>query len=55
MNLFNIFGTLNLYRNSFDNKISTSSSFSSLRLLTKGNSWSFGELSYLFVADPLMK
>lgn len=32
-----------------------SSGFSILRLLAKSNKWSFGELQYLFVSDPIIK
>lgn len=33
----------------------SNSTFGILRLLIKGNKWSTGELSYLMVADPLIK
>jgi len=51
MRFFNIFNTLNLYQESFAPK----SGFSILRLLCKSNKWSFGELSWMHVADPLIK
>lgn len=51
MRFFNIFNTLNLHRECFK----SNSGFGILRLLSKSNNWSLGELSYLFVADPLMK
>ena len=51
MRFFNIFNTLNLHQESFKDK----SEFSILRLLGKSNKWSFGEISWLYVADPLMK
>lgn len=53
MNLFNIFNPLNLYENIYKNN--GKSGLSILGLLAKGNNWSLGELSYLFVADPLIK
>lgn len=54
MRFFNIFSTYNIHDNIFNQEKSTNN-FSILRLLAQGNSWSFGELSYLFVADPLIK
>ncbi len=51
MRFFNIFNSLNLYRESLSQK----SNFSILRLLAKSNKWSFGELSWMHVADPLIK
>lgn len=51
MRFFNIFNTLNLYQESFTDN----SAFSILRLLGVSNKWSFGELSWLHVADPLIK
>jgi hypothetical protein len=56
MKFFNIFNTLNLHNEIFNhpNK-KIGGGFGILRLLTKGNNWSLGELSYLFVADPLIK
>jgi hypothetical protein len=51
MRFFNIFNTKNLYQEAFSEK----SGFSILRLLAKSNKWSFGEISWMHVADPLMK
>ena len=51
MKFFNIFNSLNLNTQAFSEK----SGFSILRLLAKSNKWSFGELSWMYVADPLMK
>ena len=51
MKFFNIFNVINLHEECFKNN----SGFGILRLLVKSNCWSLGELSYLFVADPLIK
>lgn len=53
MKLFNIFNALNMHNSIFNDK--SSHTFDILRLMTRGNKWSLGELSYLFVADPLIK
>jgi hypothetical protein len=56
MSLFNIFNPLYMTEQIFGKEKNTpSSSFSILRLMAKGNNWGFGELSYLFVADSLIK
>ena len=57
MKFFNIFNTYNMHCEIFKNEkpSKTSSLFSILRLMTKGNKWSLGELSYLCVADQLIK
>lgn len=54
MRFFNIFNTLNLYQGAFE-KTNGGSIYSTLRLLSKSNKWSFGELSWLHVADPIIK
>lgn len=54
MRFFNLFNTLNLYREAFAQS-NTGSIFSILRLLSRNNKWSFGEISWLFVADPIIK
>jgi len=51
MRFFNIFNTKNLYQEAYSQK----SNLSILSLLAKSNKWSFGELSWMHVADPLMK
>jgi hypothetical protein len=51
MDLFNIFNTQNLHNES----LKSNSGFGALTLLMKSNKWSCGELSYLFVADKLIK
>jgi hypothetical protein len=51
MRFFNIFNVVNLHQECFK----SNSGFGILRLLTLSNRWSLGELSYLFVADPLIK
>ena len=55
MGLFNIFNTLNLHQKIFHSQDGKSGAFGILRLLTKSNKWALSELSYLFVADPLIK
>lgn len=55
MKFFNIFNTLNIYENIFKSKDNKSGTYGILRLLCKGNKWAISELSYLFVADPLVK
>jgi hypothetical protein len=55
MSLFNIFNAENMHEQIFRSTSKVNSSFSILRLLAKSNKWSFGELQYLFVADPLIK
>jgi hypothetical protein len=54
MRFFNIFNTISLYSEAF-NYSKTGSIYSTLRMLSKSNSWSFGEMSWLHVADPLIK
>lgn len=54
MRFFNIFNTLNLYRGAFDQP-NTGSIYSILGLLSRTNKWSFAEISWLFVADPIIK
>ena len=54
MRFFNIFNTLNLYQGAFE-KASSGSIYSTLRLISKSNKWSFGEISWLHVADPIIK
>lgn len=51
MKFFNIFNVINLHEECFKNN----SSFGILRLFARSNNMSLGELSYLFVADPLIK
>jgi hypothetical protein len=51
MGLFNIFNTINLHREAFTNN----SGLGILRLFASSNKISAGELSYLFVADPIIK
>ena len=50
LNFFNIFHTDNLYRESKK----SNSGFGILSLLCSSNKWSYGDLAYLFVADPIM-
>ena len=51
MRFFNIFNTENLHRES----LKSNSGFGILNLLRQGNKWSCSDLSYLFIADPIMK
>jgi hypothetical protein len=51
MSLFNIFNTNNLHREAFN----SGSGMSILRLFAASNKIGVGELSYLFVADPMIK
>ena len=53
MKLFNIFNTVNLHEETLNN--TKASGLSILRLYAQSNRMSLGELSYLFVADPLIK
>ena len=55
MKFFNIFNTLNLHETIFKSKDNKSGGFGILRLLCQGNKWALSKLSYLFVADPLIK
>ena len=56
MKFFNIFNTLSLYKGAYSGeKKDESSVYSSLSLLARGNKWSNGELSWMFVADPIVK
>lgn len=48
---FNIFHTENLHRES----LKSGSGFGILNLMCSSNKWSASELSYLFVADPIMR
>jgi len=50
LKFFNIFNTENLHRESQ----TSNSGFGILNLLKSGNGWSSSQLSYLFVADPIM-
>jgi len=52
MALFNIFNTEALVREGYSGK---SSLYSTLHLMTKGHRWSHGQLSWLCVADPVIK
>lgn len=54
MRFFNIFNTLNLYQGAFE-QTKSGSIYSTLRLVSKCNKWSFGEISWLHVADPIIK
>jgi SNF2 family DNA or RNA helicase len=53
MRFFNIFNALNMSNEIFNS--GKSGSFGILRLLQKSNRWSLGDISYLFVADPMVK
>lgn len=60
MKFFNIFNTQSLYYGAFNGdikngKINSNSIYSCLRLLALGNKWSYNELSWMHVSDPLMK
>ena len=48
---FNIFNTLNIHEESFK----SNGGFGILRLLAWSNKWSSSDLSYLFVADDMIK
>jgi hypothetical protein len=51
LNFFNIFNTDNLHQESKK----SGSGFGILSILCSSNKWSASELSYLFVADPIMR
>jgi|LauGreDrversion4_2_1035121.scaffolds.fasta_scaffold20973_5 hypothetical protein len=52
MGLFNIFNAESIHRNAFKGE---SHLYSALHLMAKGNGWSHGQLSWLCVADPIVK
>jgi hypothetical protein len=54
MKFFNIFNTLNLYQGAFENSRS-GSIYTNIRLLSKRNKWSYREISWMHVADPIIK
>ena len=54
MKFFNIFNTESLVRGAYSEKKSNSI-YSALHLLAKGNKWGHGELSWMCVADPVIK
>ena len=54
MRFFNIFNTYNLH-NQIYNSNGKINSFGSIALFAKSNNFSLGEISYLYVADPIIK
>lgn len=53
MKFFNIFNTGSLYRGAYEQ--SPSNIYSAVHLLARGNKWSHGEVSWMCVADPIVK